>query len=72
MNDEKSAWIKIEDITSTPWALHPVSSRSEATPLTSGDAQQAVRAANDSFRHHLWRSVRTFDPQKFLVQGEKR
>ena len=35
-------WIRIADVDASPWAMGLVSSLLEATPLSSGDAQQVI------------------------------
>jgi len=65
------AWIHIEDVSVTPWAMSVVYVEYNATPLSSADAQQATNFANDNFREYVWHVVPKA-PENCIVMGVDR
>jgi hypothetical protein len=63
-------WIRIADVDASPWAMGLVSSLLEATPLSSGDAQQVIHWADRDHPGFRWEAIPISEMQLFVVRGK--
>lgn len=64
-------WLAV-DAENEIWTMKMVSSKGEATLLSSGNAQQATRGADQKFPQYRWKMVGTPGNGQFIVQGSSR
>jgi hypothetical protein len=62
-------WIRVDDVEAEPWQMTLVTSIQQATELSSGNAQQASRGADQNFPAYLREQVPTSKRDGFIVQG---